>query len=118
MRAAGPCLAGAGAEEVGVAQGGGAGDAGRVDPVGVLQVGTDVGVGVVDRGGGLDAGDRRDPGTAGFACGRDARWRGGGDVGTERELRVDVCLLVVGGGEDPQVHAEGEQQPEHDQSRG
>ena len=34
-----------------------------------------------------------------------------GHVGAERELRIDRDLLVVGGGEDPQVHPEGQQQP-------
>ena len=42
--------------------------------------------------------------------------RGGGDVGAERELGVDVGLLVVGGGEDAEAHAEREQQPDHDEA--
>ena len=60
------------------------------------------------------------PGTAAIlprvAAGRDAGRRGGHDVGAERQLRVDVRLLVVGGGEDPEVDAEREQQPDHDQA--
>ena len=36
------------------------------------------------------------------------------DVGAERELGVDACLLIVGGDEDAEVDAEGEQQPEHE----
>ena len=41
--------------------------------------------------------------------------RGGRHVGAEGELGVDLRLGVIGGGEHREVHAEGEQQPEHDQ---
>ena len=40
----------------------------------------------------------------------------GDDVGAERELGVDVRLLVVGGGEDAEVDAEGEQQADDEQA--
>ena len=70
---------------------------------------------MVDRGGRADPGDRGDPGGE-VAAGRNSGWRGGDDVRAERQLRVDVRLLVVGGGEDPEVDPEGEQQSEHDQA--
>ncbi len=44
------------------------------------------------------------------------RRRRGDDVGPEGELGIDVGLLVVGGGEDPEVDAEREQQPDDDQA--
>ena len=90
----------------------------RVDAEGVLEVGADVGVGVVDGG---DAGDARDAPRSrgrGACCGDHAGRRGGGDVGAERELRVDARLLVVGGGEDAEVDAEREQQPDARAGRG
>ena len=43
-------------DEVGVPKRGGIGEARRIDPVGILEVGADVGVGVVHGGGGGDAG--------------------------------------------------------------
>ena len=80
-----------------------------VDAEGVLQVGADVGVGVVDGGGAGDAGDAlRSRCTS--PCGDGAGRRGGDDVGAERQLGVDARLLVVGRGEDAEVDAEGEQQ--------
>ena len=90
---------------------------GRIDAVGVLQVGADVRVGVVD-------GARRlTPGTAATVAARPvlgdhARRCGCDDVGAERELGVDPCLLVVGGGEDAEVDPESEQQPDERPGRG
>src|SRR5947209_6621155 len=54
-------LWGAGAEEVGVAQGRGAGDRVGVDAVGVLEVRADVGVRMVDRRGALNTGNACNP---------------------------------------------------------
>ena len=86
----------------------------RVDPVGVLEVGADVGVRVVERRRCLDAGRRRScRARSGFAI---SRRRGRDHVGAECQLRVDVGLLVVGGGEDSEVDAEREQQPDDDQA--
>ena len=70
-----------------------------VDAEGVLQVGADVGVGVVD------GGDARDPGHARDRALEAVRAIAPGgarrdDVGAERQLRVDARLLVVGRGED------------------
>ena len=61
------------------------------------------------------------PGTAAILAARLRRVatpgrRGGDDVPAEGQLRVDARLLVVGGGEDPEVDPEGEQQPEDDQA--
>jgi hypothetical protein len=48
---------------------------------------------------------------------RDRSWRRNrDDVGTERELRVDPGLLVIGRGEDRKVDAECEQEPEYEQA--
>ena len=107
---------GAAAEEVGVAQGRPARERRRVDAEGVLQVGADVGVGVVDGGR-----RRRRPASATIALDEACRVdhagrRGRDDVGAERELRVDARLLVVGRGEDAEVDAEGEQQAEDEQA--
>src|SRR5205823_1383561 len=49
-------------------------------------------------------------------AGDGARRCGDDDVGAERQLRVDARLLVVGGGEDAEVDAEGEQQPDREES--
>src|SRR5262249_12245467 len=68
--------------------------------------------------------DRRDTGDAVesldspqelSACERSRR-RGRDDVGAESQLRVATRLLVVGGGEDGEVDAEGEQQPENEEA--
>src|SRR5947207_1480106 len=49
-------------------------------------------------------------------CARERSWWCGCyDVGSEGELGVDTGLLVVGRGEDAEVDAEGEQQPEDEQ---
>ena len=103
------------ADEVGVAQGRRRADRAGFDPEGVLEVGTDVGIGVVDGRGRGDARDARDPRGRARARGH-ARRRRGGDVGAEGELSVDAGLLVVGGGEDAEADAEGEQQADEDQA--
>ena len=105
---------GAGAEEVRVAQRRPVRDRVDVDPERVLEVGADVRVGMVHRGRALDAWDGCDLRFE-SPLGGDAGRRGGGDVGAERQLRVDVGLLVVGGGEDAELDAEREQQPDHDE---
>src|SRR5262249_31121601 len=45
-----------------------------------------------------------------------SRRRGCDDVGAESQLRVDTGLLVVGGCEDGEVDAEGEQQAENEEA--
>ena len=60
------------------------------------------------------------PGTAAIfdatpAAGGDARRSRRGHVGAERELGVDVRLLVVGGGEEPDLDAERQQQRDDDE---
>ena len=103
----------AAAEEVGVAQGRALRERRGVDAEGVLQVGADVRVGVVDRrhaGHARQRATRREPGS------RDAPEARCDDVGAERELRVDARLLVVGRGEDAEVDAEREQQPDDEQA--
>ena len=108
-------LGGAAAEEVGVAQRRAAGERARVDPERVLEVRADVGVRVVDGGDARDAGQRGDPRAS--SCCRDRAGRcGHDDVGAERQLGVDARLLVVGGGEDAEVDAEGEQEPDDEQA--
>ena len=73
----------------------------RVDAVGVLEVGADVGVGVVDaRVVAATPGTAADLRGAGRACAATPGRRGRDDVGAERQLGVDPRLLVVGGGED------------------
>ena len=83
-----------------------------VDPVRVLEVGSDVGIRMLERGRGLHARYQRDP-AGEVPLRRDSRRRGRDDVGAERQLRVDVGLLVVGGGEDAEAHAKREQQSDH-----
>ena len=95
-------LRGAAAEEVRVAQARRPRERRGVDAEGVLEVGPDVRVGVVDGGDAGDAADARDP-LRGAVRARRAGRRGGDDVGAERELRVDARLLVVGRGEDAEV---------------
>src|SRR5438105_3612015 len=83
----------------------------RVNAEDVLQIRTDICVGVVDR--------RRssDPLATGDAlyetvCGDSAGWRIDDDIRAERELRVDPSLLVVGRREDPEIDTEREEQPD------
>ena len=93
-------------------------DRGRVDAEGVLEVGADVGVGVVDGADvAVDARHARDPRGEAVSA-DDARRRGDDDVGAERQLRVDARLLVVGRGEDAEADAEREQQRRRRRGRG
>ena len=112
-------VCGAAAEEVGVAQASSPRvERRRVDAEGVLQVGADVGVGVVDGGGAAHARARARSCAGEVVLRRDAGRRGRDDVGAERQLGVDARLLVVGRGEDAEVDAEGEQQPDARAGRG
>ena len=96
------------AEEVRVPERRTARDRVRVDPERVLEVGADVRVRVIDRGRPADArygGDLRLQAPLCCYPGR-RRCR---DVAAERELSVDVRLLVVGRSEQPELDPEREQ---------
>ena len=103
------------ADEVRVAQARSLRERCGIDPEGVLQVGTDVRVGVIDR---RDAGDARKlPDAVNEVVLDDrSRRRARDDVGTEGQLCVDARLLVVRRGEDAEVDAEREQERDHDEA--
>ena len=103
------------ADEVGVSQARPARERPGVDPEDVLQIGPDVGVAVIEGGRPRDAWQLPDPSLEPLFPDRPGR-SGGDDIGAERQLCVNTCLLVVGRREEAEVDAEGQQQSGHEQA--
>src|SRR2546423_10203764 len=103
------------ADEVRVAEARAARDRARVDAEGVLEVGADVRVRVVHAARAGDPAIVSDPRYQAVLR-HSLRRSADDDVRAECQLRIDARLLVVRRREEPEVHAEGEQEPDEDQA--
>ena len=106
---------GGAAEEVRIAQGRRVPEGDGIDPEGVLQVGTDIRIRVLDRRDAGRAGERGNALDEPILLDRRRR-RSRDDVRAERQLSIHARLLVVGRDEDAEADAESEQEREQEQA--